>query len=143
LKRKEILMTTRRRWLPRLLAATLLTSFGSLEGCKNPVSLDFNGTAATATSASISISSTDFTPGFLYLRPGGTLTFENKDVVSHATVSDNCSELNGISITAGSRQAIRMPSVAKTCGYRDERVPTMTGVVQLCSEAQGLFGPCR
>ena len=136
-------MTVRSRLNPRIVSAVLWLAVGFGWACKDPVSLDLSGPTPTSTTATVTIRSTGFEPALVFLRPGGTLTFDNQDSASHTTISDTCTELGGISIAAGSRVAIRMSSATKTCGYRDQAAPTLTGAVQLCSEIQGLLGPCR
>lgn len=127
----------------RWMALAIVAAAVSIPACKNPVSLDLNGPAPTSTTATVTIRSTGFDPAFVLLRPGGTLTFDNRDTVSHTTISNGCSELNSSPIAAGSRVSIRMRAVTTTCGYSDAATPSLTGSVQLCSEVEGLFGPCR
>jgi plastocyanin len=131
--------------IPLALVFVLVLAFlaGASTGCKNPVSLDLNGPAPTSTTATVTIRSTGFDPNFVWLRPGGTLTFDNRDSVAHQIVSDGCSELNIASIGGGRKVSIHMRAVTMTCGYYDQATPACQGSVQLCSEFEGLLGPCR
>jgi plastocyanin len=125
------------------LALVLVLLEGASTACKNPVSFELSGPAPTNMTATVTIRSTGFEPTFVLLRPGGTLTFDNRDSVAHQVVSEACSELNVASIGAGRKVSVHMRSVTMTCGYSDQADPSLRGSVQLCSEVEGILGPCR
>ncbi len=127
------------RWAWRL-AGTLLVVVG-FASCKNPVgSFDLGGTTTPPAVATVTIRSSGFDPILVSLRPGGRLTFDNRDSAAHQIVS-TCSELNTSSLAPGSRTTVQMRSVVTTCYYHDQTNSSLTGTVQTCNEI-GLF-TCR
>lgn len=125
---------------PRRLAGLLLVVAG-FASCKDPVgTIDWSGTASAPATATVTIRASGFDPSFVYLRPGGRLTFDNRDSAAHRIVSA-CSEVNTSSLDSGSKTTVQMPSAIVTCSYHDQANPSMVGTVQTCNEI-GLF-TCR
>lgn len=124
----------------RRLAGLLLVMAG-LASCKDPIgTIDWSGTASAPATATVTIRSSGFDPILTYLRPGGRLTFDNRDSVAHQIVS-TCSELNTSSLAPGSRATVQVSALIVTCGYHDQANPSLRGTVQTCNEI-GLFS-CR
>jgi plastocyanin len=128
--------------LPRLallIAGVLILA--SSWSCKNPVgSLDLTTPAPADSTAMVVIRASGFDPVAVILRPGGRLTFDNRDSAAHQIVSA-CPELNTPLLASGSTISLQMPSALATCTYHDQANPALSGTVQLCNEV-ALF-TCR
>lgn len=131
-----------RRSLPWIARGAVLATLPWLTSCKG-TDLDFSKPVTPPSSQSISITSTGFSPSVVFVSPGGSVTFTNKDNGSHQVASDQCPELNGPVLAPGARFVARMTGVSgRSCEFHDESrigVTGFTGSVFVCTQ-ETLFG---
>ena len=95
--------------------------------------LDLSTPVDTPTKVTVTVQSNSVDPAGVFLRPGGQLTFDNRDSLPHRMVSA-CNELNTGVLAAGASVVIQMPFTNESCSYQDQTNANISGTVQLCTE---------
>ena len=103
-----------------VLCSTVLAAAVLLGGCGGgSSSSSTSGTCSPGSIASMTISSTGFTPRAVCVLPGGAVTFMNSDTAAHVLVTGaTCSSLNLGTLAAGQSKSVTFPT-AQTCTLFD------------------------
>jgi plastocyanin len=129
---------------PRLfLLSVVLAAFAfSTTGCDSPVD-DLSGSSQPSRTRSIAIREGDFDPVYVVVRPGGEVTFINRDSVSHQIASDphpshgRFPALNSPVLAPGATFRVTMPSSESGLGYHDGlkvEASGFRGTIAVCNQ---------